>query len=296
MIPRAFRRVASASAVLLLVTVMACSLSGCGNSFSQFYSGKTLTQLRAEGVLPADPEGSPKVYRVADLPTALDERLQEGWVMMGTSSWNGPVEWSDETKLAGEHAKQIGASLVLWGWRPAGSRTASIPVTTPTTSTSYTSGTVYSGGSSASYTGTSTNYGTQTSFQAISVPRYDYEAVFLYRSAGPSVFGVYLGRLTPADQEKAGTLSGAIIRIVVKDSPAAKGGLLPGDVIVRIGERAIADDNDIQGAIDLYRSHLVEIELYRRGDLLKRSVQFGGASASAKEANPGTPTTSVGGS
>lgn len=252
--------------------------TGCDNAFSTFYSGKTITNLRFDGALPAEPSVNPTVYQVQDLKIAATERLQDGWRIMGRSSWNGPAMWTSETKNASEQAKQIGASLVLWNWREAGSRTGSIPVTTPTTATTYTSGTVYGGGGSASYTGTSTSYGTQTSFQTMSVPTYDYEAIFFYRRSLPPTLGVYPARLTPTDQERAGTLSGAVIRIVMTDSPAAKGGLLPGDVIVRIGDSVITDETATLRTIDLYRGRLTDVEFYRRGELLKRSIQFGDSS------------------
>jgi C-terminal processing protease CtpA/Prc len=69
-----------------------------------------------------------------------------------------------------------------------------------------------------------------------------------------------------------------MITIVERESPAAQGGLLPGDVIVRIGGTSIDQVSDMDAAVPASRGKLVEVEVYRKGDVLKKMVQFGGES------------------
>jgi S1-C subfamily serine protease len=69
---------------------------------------------------------------------------------------------------------------------------------------------------------------------------------------------------------------GVLLSGVRAGSPAEKAGLMAGDILVRIGSKAIAD---LQAMTDVLRSHkagdVVEIEYLRGGTRKTVSVTFG---------------------
>jgi serine protease Do len=69
---------------------------------------------------------------------------------------------------------------------------------------------------------------------------------------------------------------GALINAVEPKSPADKGGINPGDVIVRFNSQPIVDSGDLPHVVGLLApGKKASVELYRKGKLKKLNVEVG---------------------
>lgn len=261
-----YRRLMAAIPLLVLI------FTGCGNPFTQFYSGQTLTQLDMGSNRLSPPAVIPEVALVADINLVVTERMEDGWIVLGESGWVGSSYGSEAE--AREHAKSIGASLVVWGRSYVNSSTSAMPITMPTSTTTYGSGTTYGPNGSAVWNGSATSYGTTTTYVPITVSRYEVIGVFLAKRAKPPILGVNSHRMTPQEQQQAGRNSGLIIQLIVKGSPAARAGMLPGDVLIRIGNVDGSEEEAFFRAVDANAGQVVEIEWVTKGKTMRKMVQL----------------------
>ena len=103
---------------------------------------------------------------------------------IGYSSFTSGHRQKDDDAI--DQGKKVGADLVLiLDPQYAESVTTSVPLTTPTATTSYTNGmaTAYGTGGSAVAFGnsTTTTYGTNTTYVPMTVNRYQYGALYLVK-------------------------------------------------------------------------------------------------------------------
>lgn len=149
---------------LALLSIFVVS-QGCTLGHQQFYS-----QV-APAKYPETANVSIFKYENLDLKEVYETFFSE-YLIVGKSSFNGPYEDPESSE---EFAKSIGADVFLTSVAFAETRTASMPLTTPSSSTTNFSG--YSGRSS--FSGTATTYGTQTTYVPITVNRYNQRGYFL---------------------------------------------------------------------------------------------------------------------
>jgi hypothetical protein len=67
-------------------------------------------------------------------------------------------------------------------------------------------------------------------------------------------------------------LPGLKIIAVIKESPAAKAGIVRGDTVLKIGDMALAEADDLFAAVKKYAGQTVDVELERKGVPTKVSV------------------------
>lgn len=67
---------------------------------------------------------------------------------------------------------------------------------------------------------------------------------------------------------------GVIVKSVVPGSPAHKGGLLPGDIIVSFDGRAVRSTKDILSAVGYTIGRRIEVTVTRRGEKTSRTLQL----------------------
>jgi len=84
-------------------------------------------------------------------------------------------------------------------------------------------------------------------------------------STGRSHLGVMVMGLTPELRKHFGAPDdrGLLVARVDPKSPAAKAGIVPGDVLIQVGRRSIADVGDVFSALDAAAGKPMPVELVR---------------------------------
>lgn len=216
------------------------ALSGCAGGYSTFYQPTPLA-----GVVPRY-EGEPQIRAAgADTNSEVLELASQGYSLIGTASFNGTAQSRLSVTL---QAKKVGASLVLTGARYTNTINSTLQLQTPTSSTTYSNGqatvTGYGGVATGNYRGSSTTYGTQTTNVPISIARYDQMALFFAPTPHTGI-GLTMANIPANAVAQYGTAQGAIVKAVVRGSPAFKADVLPGDLITTINGVRVSQYSDM---------------------------------------------------
>ncbi|DBA02957.1 TPA: hypothetical protein N0F65_005984, partial [Lagenidium giganteum] len=94
-----------------------------------------------------------------------------------------------------------------------------------------------------------------------------------------------IGRMFPDVTE------GVIVRSVAAGSPAHKGGLLPGDVIVEFDHKRVRTTKDILGSLGYDIGRRIDVRVKRRGDSQLRTLQLNKTDTMADSNNAAVPPT-----
>ena len=96
-------------------------------------------------------------------------------------------------------------------------------------------------------------------------------------AAKGAFLGVMAAPLTDEVREIAGTDEGVLINSLTDGSPAAKGGLQPGDVIVRIDDRQVHSPAELVEAVGRHKpGDRIHVVYYRMGKRRETQVALGG--------------------
>lgn len=212
--------------MLLTICLTGCATSGYQQFYKSYGDPKTLpdVQLLAQGE-------NPTIYSSDDLNRDVKILISKGFQPVGHSAFNGALE--DEEQVAAQ-AVRVGARVVLVKSAYTNTQTNTVPLFLPNNSTTYGSGTVYSGGGTASYYGSSTTYGTTVVPITSQQRRFDQNAVYFVKINKTYKFGVQLADLTPEQRAAIQRNTGAVIDIVMENSPAFVANVLPGDILIRV--------------------------------------------------------------
>lgn len=265
------------STARLLSLAAAVVLAACASGYSQFYrpaQGVTpeLIAERRAGPAPAEP----LVERLAsanDSQQLLDAYAKRGYVLIGSSSFNSGQNESEAKAV--EQGRKVGADLVaILSPRYTGTVTSSVPLTTPTSSTSYTNSTATAYGSggvvNARGNSTTTTYGTQTTYIPIAVNRMDYSAGYFVKQRW--TLGAMWRDLDDTERQKLQTNKGVVIRVIVDGSPAYFADLLPGDIVLAVnGEPALGAEG-ISKVLKANAGRKVMLTVHRTGQQLQKEV------------------------
>lgn len=193
-----------------------------------------------------------------------DTMWRRGYTVIGYSYFNSG---NSKTKDALRLAKKLRARYIAIATELTSSQTSAVPITTPTTSTSYTSGTanVFGTGGSATgtYSGTTTTTGTRTTYFPITINRFDKMAIY-YAEVPKKGAGVMTRELNAQEVSQFETRRGFVIRSVRDGSPAYYADVLPGDIVLKIN--GIAADNAAWDAA-MATNLPIKIELFRNGSM-----------------------------
>ena len=264
--------------VPLLAISVSLLVAGCVSGYKQFYQpaqGATPEAIAALRVAP--PPATPLVERSqpGDGQLILDAYAKRGYVMIGHSSFNSGRPESEESAV--RQGQEVGADLVLiLNPKYTGSVTSAIPITTPTTTTSYSSGsaTAYGpGGPVTAYgTGTTTTYGSTTNYVPFTVHRSDYGAVFFIRQRFG--LGVFTRDLNDAERQEFQSNKGAAVRLVVDGTPAFDADILVGDVITAIDGSTVSSARVLNDLLRERAGKVIAVSIVRRGQHIEKSVQL----------------------
>jgi PDZ domain len=258
------------------VLVCALLLTSCaGNPFAQFYHPNNELVLRTvpQRRLHPPPE-TPELLRGNNPQEDIPALQADGWVVIGESSFNGPKLDEDD---AVDQGRKVGADRIVMYGRLASTEHTTIPLTLPTTQTSVTNGmaTAYgSAGVATAYgSSTTTTYGTQTTYLPMTIHRYDALAVYLVKVR--YAFGGLFRDLSPSESQRVGTVNGTTVAVVVRGSPAAAAGILPGDVILKADGEPVIDGAHLSEFLQARQGRAVEFQILRADKRSDVSVTLG---------------------
>ncbi len=262
----------------ILLVVLATLVGGCASGYSQFFTrilGATPEAVAARRVAPAPAQ--PAIQRSdATMGAIVEAYERQGYSVIGYSSFTSGHAVSEAGAL--KQGAAIGADLVVVASpKYAGSITTTIPITTPTTQTSYTNGTAtaYGTGGTASVYGssTTTTYGSETNYVPMTIRREAFGAVYFVKQR--FAFGAFLRDLTNEERQKYQSNSGVYVMTIVNGTPAFSSNVLVGDVILAVDGQSAGTQ---QGYVDLLSSHkgqTVQLTIARGAGVIQKSVTLG---------------------
>ena len=210
-----------ATGFYLLLMLSACT----SNTYKDFYSACTdIEYIKSEEITPVMFE---------EIDGSILKQLQENddYIIIGISSFYSL--WVPRT-FAIDCAKEYGASIIVFSYQAGETKDSNITINVPTSNTTYHHGTVYSPyGGYANFSGTSTTYESQPVTINYSNIYYHQYAYFLAKRKYINSFGLYF-RLP--ENVLGNTDSKIRIALVKPNSPAAKLGIKPGDIVEPISK------------------------------------------------------------
>ena len=210
----------------LAANLLAVASPAYANDWEKFYSANPeLGDLLPSTVEPELLQGQ------GDFDRDVDTMWRKGFGLIGYTSFNASnTKTADGLKLA----KKLKARYVVVGTNYTGTNTGAIPITTPTTSATYSNGTASASGggsyASGTYSGTATTYGSQTTLMPFSVNRYDKYGLY-FRQAPKTGVGVLFRELTTEEVARLETRRAVAVLSIWDGSPSYEAGLLPGDIV-----------------------------------------------------------------
>lgn len=218
------RRITLACLLIVIPT------SSHANDWEKFYQS---TPPGSTPILPSDQP--PQIVGLPAEPRELvDAMWRRGFAPLGVSSFNSPnASTKDAIRFATKlHAAYVGMSTLV-----ASSQTISLPMTTPTTSTSYTNGNgsaIGSGGSATStYSGTTTTFGSKTTYLPMTVSRFDKLALYFGPLAKQGI-GLLFRSPTPDEVSHFESRHLLVVRAIRDGSPGDAANILEGDTVLTI--------------------------------------------------------------
>lgn len=267
---------------------LALTLAACANPYSQFYQGERELRRKPQFVAPRE---APRVVQTDDIERDVRAAARKGLVSIGYSSFT-----SDGTRSGADYAasfaRDLGVQVVILNSTFSQSSSGAMPLTLPTTSTTYSTGSATAYGSLGSATaygsGRSTTYGSQTMLVPYTTNYWTYSAVFL-ALAPPPKLGI-VARPVPDDvRQRLGTNAGVLVWEVVEGSPAHTADILPGDILLSIADDRVDSFDRFYALIDKHQGTTVPLVLDRKGARVEKQVDLRAAVAPPT----GTPAASA---
>jgi hypothetical protein len=255
------------------ILILSAALWGCANPYSEFYKGNADAR-----VMPMydTTEVGLKIYSTSDVERDRRALMRKGFFPIGEASFNAASGNVTDAQLR-QQAEKVGAHVVLVSSRYSHTVNSAVPMTVPTTTTSYSTGhaTAYGpGGTVNAYgSGTTTTYGTQTTMVPIAIQRSDFGALFFAKQK--QRFGALVLDLDDATRRRLGSNSGVLVDLVVDGSTAFRADILPGDIILSVaGEPAYGRDS-YTDLLRKYGGRSVTFRINRDGALQEKELPIG---------------------
>lgn len=266
--------------LILLSIATATLLSGCANGYKQFYTAapnansEVIAKNRA-----APPLVEPVVERSGPPPdhdAFVNSYRRRGYELLGASEFISGSTHKDEQAI--QQAKDIGADLVVIIIpQYQGSTTENVPLTLPTTTTSYSSGTATAygrGGTVTAYgSGTTTTYGTSTTYIPVTTHRNHYGAAFFAKMK--TNIGLNFRPLNGEERQELQTNQGVVVAVVVEDSRAFHADFLEGDVVVAVDDVKVTGLSGFRSLMESKLGTEVTFNILRKGKAINKVLNLG---------------------
>jgi hypothetical protein len=259
----------------IVPTLAACLLCGCASDYAKFYRG--VPDRTPDVVAKSRVSSAPKVPALeraggtsAEIAAAYAKR---GYAVMGYSSFTSGRRESDSAALA--QGAEVGADIVVViDPKYMGSISTTVPITTPTAATSYTSGsaTAYGPGGPVTAYGnaTTTTYGTQTNYVPLTIHRFNYGALYLFKRNW--IFGALFRDLSDDERRAQQSNKGVYVTTLVDGSPAFNADVLPRDIVVAVDGQPVFGQQAFTDTLSQKRGRTVQLTIVRGAHTITKSV------------------------
>ncbi|WP_341783417.1 PDZ domain-containing protein [Pseudomonas putida] len=264
---------------LAFAATLALGLSGCVNGYKEFYTpanGVSAEIIALNRAAPAPLQPSVEHASIAESEKLIAAYAKRGYSMIGYSAFNSGERVSDSEAI--KQGVAVQADIVLiFNPQYTGSVTSSVPLTVPTTSTSYTTGSATAfgpGGPVTAYGNASTTtYGSNTTYIPVTVNRSDYGAAYFVKMRFR--FGAFLRDLNDAERQTLQTNQGVTVLTIVDDTPAYQADILPGDVLTMIDGEKISNTEAFNRMNTARKGKQILLSVIRQGQRIEKTVQLG---------------------
>jgi len=257
--------------VLHLIT-MSLLIFSCAtiNPYAKFYKdrlgGKSVYDF-PEFIISTD---DPKLYTSSNLESDLEKLRMNNFVLIGYSSFNAG---SVNQNLAIEHAKIIGASLILVTSKYTNTVSGNIPFELPNSEKSTTRASGSIGGDYFSGSSTTTTQTTKTYNIPYSTRKFDYGALYFIKNK-PLTLGIQMSDIPLELRKEIKRNRGVFVKLVMNDSPAFYADLIPGDVIIKVENTEINNSKEFKELLKNYKGQETRFEIIRDGDVQILNIQL----------------------
>ncbi|MND36087.1 serine endoprotease [compost metagenome] len=262
-----------------LAATLALALPGCANGYKEFYTpanGASVEIIASNRASPAPLKPAIERASFAESEKLIAAYAKRGYSMIGHSVFNSGERVSEAAAI--EQGVAVQADLVLiFNPQYTGSVTSSVPLTVPTTNTSYTTGSATAfgpGGSVTAYGNTSTTtYGSNTTYIPVTVNRSDYGAAYFVKMRFR--FGAFLRELNDSERQALQTNQGVAVLTIVDDTPAYQADILPGDVITMIDGEKVSGTEAFNRMNQARKGKQILLSVIRQGQRIEKTVHLG---------------------
>ncbi len=244
-------------------------MTACVSGYRQFYRN-TIAGHSVEEMKELEAHtGYPEIYQGKEPQQDLVAMMENGYVLIGYSAFQGKLEDVENARWLGRDLKAA-VVLIYSKYNRTVSGTVPFTVSNPSqTATTYSSGSVYGSGGVASYSGTSTTTvpgGYTTYAIPYSVDRYDQSATFWVKTKRRPIFGVLIRDLNEDERRTVESNKGVSVDGVRKGSPAYECDMLRSDIILSMNGERITDQKQGLEVVRRLAGREVAIELARGGE------------------------------
>lgn len=231
------------------VLVLALALGGCATSgYRQFYQPVTPPPPAAAADY-LDAGEAPQVIRTTPeaFATTVQQYRSRGYALLGTSFFNGRRERPGQ---AADQARELKATVVVLATRYTDTEIAVVPTPVLTSDIVYGSGIARIDGRPAPFRGSFTTFGTLSVPVTTQVRLYDHQAAYLVKLNRLPASGLVLTGLTPALRKAYERNTGAVVEVVLEDSPAFLADVLEGDLLTAVDGQAVRSPEAARAALE----------------------------------------------
>lgn len=249
-------------------------LTGCVNGFERYYTAAPNSEKIVSLPEYVKPPPEPRVYAHSEDLKADAKRLYEdGYVLIGTSSFYGPANRTKQSQAVDE-GKKVGATVVLVRstYKDTLSGTVPYTVANPTQyATVNTTGSMNSYGSGGYATGTYNSTSTVAvpgGYSTYNIPynisRNDFFASYWAKmDPDKMILGARYAPLPDDVRTRLERNTGVFIPIVVRGTPAFRANVLEGDVIVQINAVDVVDPQGFKQQLAQFQGQSVTLGIIR---------------------------------
>lgn len=216
-------------AALLLVS---CAVSGYQTSFKSFYDYK-----RLDDAVYLKEGDTVKVYGVENFEAATRMALSRKFIPIGSSEFTG-VEETEANAIT--QAKRVGATHMLIDAKFSNLQLKATEMYVPVYNT-------YNYNNYSGYYGVGFGYhgGLYSVADVENEEMYSQKAVYFVKSTKKFVVGLYFKDLTDQTKKEINSENGAVVDVIIDDTPAIKSDIQIGDVVLKFNNKEVKHASSI---------------------------------------------------